>query len=110
MNFSLTDLSFIFILLLAIIYWWRSLGQHGVALASARKYCKERDIQLLDETLVFSKFAMTRAGNNRRYFSRVYAFDFCRDGMDRHKGEIILHGYSVIRVMLEGETLEITEY
>jgi hypothetical protein len=110
MNFSLGDLIWALLLMMASIYWWRSLGQHGIALDSARKYCRERDIQLLDETLVFSKFAMTRAANNRRYFTRIYTFDFCRDGMDRHKGEIILRGYQVVRVMLEGDALEITEY
>jgi hypothetical protein len=108
--YSLTELCFFLLLPMAVYYWWRSRGQHGVALTSARKYCKERGIQLLDETLIFRKFAMTRAGNKRRVFSRVYEFDFCRDGMDRHKGEIIMSGYSVIRVMLEGEKLEITEY
>lgn len=110
MNITLTDISIFLALLLAGVYWWRSRGQHTVALASARRYCKERGIQLLDETLVFRKFAMTRAANNRRYFSRVYGFDFCIDGTDRHRGEIVLHRYAVIRVMLEGETLEITEY
>ena len=108
--FSLSDLIAFLGLLLLVVYWWRSREQHQLALSSARKYCKEREIQLLDETLVFSKFAMTQASNRRKYFSRVYRFDFCRDGMDRHKGEIILRGYSVLRVMLETEQLEITQY
>jgi hypothetical protein len=110
MNFSLGDLIWVLLLIMVGIYWWRSRGHHGIALASAKKYCFERDIQLLDETLVFSKFAITRAANRKRYFTRIYTFDFCRDGMDRHKGEIIMHGYLVLRVMLEGDALEITEY
>jgi len=108
--YSLTDIILVLLFALVLVYWWRSGGLHTRALTFARKYCRERGIQLLDETLVFSRFAFSKAENNRRYFSRIYSFDFCRDGMDRHKGEIILRGNSVMRVMLEGDTLEITEY
>jgi len=108
--YSLFDLCLFLLFLSAIYYWWRGRELHTVALTAAKKYCRERGIQLLDETLVFSKFAMTRASNGRRYFSRIYHFDFCRDGTDRHQGEIILRGQRVLRVMLEGEVLEITEY
>lgn len=110
MNFSLSEVCVALALFMMVVYWWRSREQHSVALKSAKKYCQERGIQLLDETLVFKKFIMARAGNNRKYLSRIYVFDFCRDGMDRHEGEIILHGYSVIRVMLDEDQLEITEY
>ena len=108
--FSLFDLILIFLLMGVIYYWWRSSEQHAVALSSARKYCQERDIQLLDDTLAFNKYSFTRANNKRKYLARIYVFDFCQDGQDRHKGEIVLSGYSVIRVMLETEQLEITQY
>ena len=81
-----------------------------IALREARKYCNEREIQLLDESLMFEKFSFSRAGNNKKYFNRIYSFDFCRDGMDRNKGEIILRGNAVLRVVLETDELEITEY
>lgn len=108
--YSLTELCWFLLLVLVIMYWWRSRDLHALALSSARRYCEERDIQLLDETLVFDKFARSRAANGRKYLSRIYRFDFCRDGTDRHKGEIILRGNAVLRVMLEGDSLEITQY
>jgi len=108
--FSLFDLMLIFLLFGALYYWWRCSEQHAIALSSARKYCHERDIQLLDDTLAFNKYTLTRASNNRKYLARTYVFDFCQNGQDRHKGEIVLSGYSVIRVMLETEQLEITQY
>ena len=107
---SLFDLILIFLLMGVIYYWWRSGEQHAVALSSARKYCQQRDIQLLDDTLAFNKYTFTKAANKRKYLSRIYVFDFCQDGQDRHNGEIVLSGYSVIRVMLETEQLEITQY
>lgn len=108
--FSIYELCAFLLLVLVIIYWWRSREQHAVALTSARKYCQERDIQLLDDTLVFRKYSFAEAGNKKKYFSRIYTFDFCMDGTDRHKGEIVLRGFSVIRVLLETEQLEITQY
>lgn len=108
--YSLFDLCLFLLLPAGIYYWWRGQELHSVALRAARKYCREREIQLLDETLVFQKFAMTRASNNRRYFSRIYQFDYCPDGEERFEGEIILRGNRVLRIMLKGEQLEITEY
>jgi hypothetical protein len=107
---SLYELCGFFLLVLAVVYWWRGRELNSIALLEAKKYCKVREIQLLDQTLVFERFAFSRAGNNKKYFSRVYSFDFCRDGMDRNQGEIILRGNAVIRVVLEEDELEITEY
>ena len=107
---SLSELCFFFILIGAVYYWWRSSEQHSVAVFNAKKYCQEREIQLLDDTLSFKKFSFTKASNNRKYFCRHYSFDFSLEGQDRHNGEIVLSGYSVIRVMLETEQLEITQY
>ena len=108
--YSLTDILLFCGLALAFTYWWRSRELHALALASARHYCKERGIQLLDETLFFDKFTLHRAANKKRYLGRVYSFDFCLDGTDRHKGQIILRGTAVLSVVLETEQLEITQY
>ena len=107
---SLYELCGFFLLVLAVVYWWRVRELNSIALSEARRYCKQREIQLLDETLVFEKFAFSRTSNNKKYFSRIYSFDFCRDGMNRNQGEIILRGNAVIRVVLEEDELEITEY
>ena len=108
--YSIYDLCIFFLLVLLVMYWWRTREQHTSALNFARKYCKEREIQLLDETLVFQKIALSKNSSGQKVFSRIYSFDFCRDGQDRNKGEIVLCGYSVIRVMLETEQLEITQF
>lgn len=99
---------------LLLMYWWRCSEQKSIAVAGARAYCKERQLQLLDETLVCSRFRLERTFNGakhgRRSLCRVYAFDYSRAGTDREIGEIVLDGYRILRVILHSEVLEITEF
>ena len=108
--YDIYDLALVLPLLFLLMYWWSSSGQKSVAVAAARYYCKERGLQLLDETLVFYRFRLERDSHNRRRLCRIYQFDYCLTGADRHSGEIVLSGYSVLRVILHGKALEITEY
>lgn len=109
-------------------YWWRTSEQKRIAIAGARAYCKDRNLQLLDETLVFKQHRIERENRRpsanalpsrldapvklqpRRRLCRVYEFDYSHGGVDRHSGEIILSGYSILRVILHSEVLEITNY
>ncbi len=108
--YDIYDLALALPLLLLLMYWWGTSDQKRVAVAAARSYCKERELQLLDETLVFYRFRFERDSRNRRRLCRIYQFDYCLTGADRHSGEIILSGYSVLRVILHSGALEITEY
>ena len=108
--YDIYDLAIVVPLLLLLMYWWSSSGQKSVAVAAARSYCKQRELQLLDETLAFCRFRLERDSCNQRRLCRIYEFDYCLNGVDRHSGEIILNGYSVLRVILHSGTLEITEY
>ena len=69
---SLYELCGFFLLVLAVVYWWRGRELNSIALSEAKRYCKQRDIQLLDQTLAFERFAFSRASNNKKYFSRIY--------------------------------------
>lgn len=108
--YSIYELSAFLILVLFVIYWWRGRENQTLALQAARRYCEQRNIQLLDDTLFFQSFTFATLSNTKRYFCRKYIFDFCDSGTDRHNGEILLRGNAVIRVVLEGDDLEITEF
>ena len=97
-------------LVLLLVYWWHSSEQKRIAIAAARAYCKQRNLQLLDETLLFEKFSLDRSWNNRRVLCRKYSFDYCLSGQDRHSGEIILDGYRVLRIIVQQGGLDITEF
>jgi len=107
--FDIYDLILLFPLLLIVMYWWRASGQKSIAMAGARAYCKERQLQLLDETLVFRNFRIERRRNGKRRLCRVYEFDYSKLGEDRQNGTIMLDGHNILRIILYGDALEITE-
>ena len=127
--FDIYDVALLIPLTLFLMYWWRTSEQKQVAVAGARTYCKERNLQLLDETLVFKAHRLEKMAvysalkglpgpdtgkvpgiRPRRRLCRVYEFDYSEGGEDRHIGEIILSGYRIVRVILQSDVLEITNY
>ncbi|MES2604094.1 MAG: DUF3301 domain-containing protein [Pseudomonadota bacterium] len=108
--YTIYDIILLLPFVFAAIYWWHASEQKAVAVNGARAYCRERKLQMLDDSLVFKKFRLERNLHQKRYLCRVYEFDYCPDGMDRRNGEIVLHGYQILRVILHSDVLEITQY
>lgn len=81
--------------------WLSHLRAREHALAACRVRCQEAEVQLLDHTVVLSRWRWARRG--RRWHSmRTYTFEFTRDGENRRQGFLILHGYRVGAIYLEG--------
>lgn len=108
--YDIHDIILLIPIILLMIYWWHTSEQKRVAIVGARNYCKERKLQLLDESLVFRKFRVERDLRRRRSLCRVYEFDYSPDGKERHSGEIVLNGLKILRVIVHGDALEITQY
>ena len=108
--YDIYDVITLLLIILVIIYWWRTSEQKSFALVNAKAYCKDREIQLLDETLVFKRFRLAKSPVGKRHLCRAYEFDFCLDGEDRHKGEILISGFHLINIIVETGQLEITQY
>ncbi len=108
--YDIYDVIIFFIFVLLVLYWWRISEQKTFAIRNAKKYCKERSVQLLDQTLVFKGLRFEKVEDKYRKLCRVYEFEFSSNGEDRFKGEIILKGFNFLRVILEMDELEITEY
>jgi hypothetical protein len=107
--YSLPDVVVFFLLILLLAYWWRVSEQKTFAIRQAKEYCRVRKLQLLDQTLVFKKMQFQRFQHQLK-LCRIYEFDFSINGQDRFKGEILLSGFNFVRVILEMDELEITEY
>lgn len=107
--YDIYDVMLLIPLGLALLYWWRSSGQKSIATAAVRSYCTQRNLQFLDDTLLFRRWRFESDGGVRR-LCRLYEFDYSANGEDRQSGELVLAGYRVLRVILHSDVLEITEY
>lgn len=107
--FTLFDLVILSILAGAPAWWWYRSGTKQKVLAFVRKYCEARGLQLLDQTLAFRHYRLDRTNRKLKILS-IYEFDFSTDGENRFHGEVSLRGRRLSRIVLEGDTLEVTEY
>lgn len=81
--------------------WLAHLRAREQALALCRDRCREAEVQLLDHTVVLSRWRWARKGH-RWQAMRTYTFEFSRDGADRRHGFLILHGGRISAIYLEG--------
>ena len=107
---TLFDILLLVPFLLAATYWWKTSEQKAIAVAGAKQYCKARGLQMLDDSLVFKQFRFERNLHQQRFLVRVYEFDYSPEGRDRRTGEIVLRGYQILRVILQSDVVEITQY
>ncbi len=108
--YDIYDVIIFFVFILLVMYWWRISDQKTFAIRNAKEYCLQRNVQLLDQTLVFQGLRLEKANFKHPRLCRVYEFEFSSNSEDRFKGEIILSGFNFLRVILEMDELEITEY
>ena len=108
--FDIYDVAAITLAVALAAYWWHVSGQHARALEVTRRHCDLAGLQLLDETLAFRTWRIERGGNGLPRLHRHYDFDFCNDGEKRYHGEIVISGLSVIRIVLETDQVEVTQF
>lgn len=91
-------------------YWWRISAQKARALQLTGEHCRRLGLQLLDQTLAFRRYRLLRDGAGKLRLCRIYAFDFCTDGEDRHGGEVFMAGLYAVRIVTETGALDITDF
>jgi len=87
-------------LLLVAWFWHASLAARELANHLATDTCSRSGVQLLDGTVSVQKLALTRGGDGRLAFRRVYVFDYSEDGVTRRRGFVVLTGLDVDSVGL----------
>lgn len=85
--------SFLPILVLALLGWLWLDGARAreFAITLARRYCENRDMQFLDDTVALVRMGVrwTREGLRIR---RMFRFDFSLEGVGRRTGHVLLIG------------------
>jgi Protein of unknown function (DUF3301) len=82
--------------------WQVSLDAREAANRIARDTCSRAVVQLLDGTVAFAGFRLTRDAGRRRQLLRTYTFDYTSDGVERAQGFVVLAGLRVQAVGLAG--------
>lgn len=102
------SLSFIFWTGLAgalVGFWWQSDKVRGFAYQHALGYCREHDLQLLDQSLVLVGVKPVRGESGGLHLRRRYRFEFATTGETRYKGWVELFGVRLNRFEVEPHVL-----
>ncbi|MEH6624977.1 MAG: DUF3301 domain-containing protein [Motiliproteus sp.] len=106
MIFELSDLLWLLLAYLFMLYWWSSKGAKEIALKATQKHCSEMDVQLLDQSIGLRGLWLKRDSSGRVRFWRSYTFDFSSNGEDRYQGRIILIGRRIESMQLDPHRIE----
>jgi hypothetical protein len=79
-------------LVLCYKIWQAAMDAREAANRIARETCSRAVVQLLDGTVAFAGFRLTRDARGARRLLRTYTFDYTRDGFERARGFVMLAG------------------
>jgi len=92
----------VWIVLGFLVYWGYSRAKlKDIALATARRYCKQRSIQLLDDSVAWQRARFTRNAKGRIVRAHSYSFEFTVVGDRRYKGELEITMKTLLDIQLE---------
>ena len=105
MFFSLGDVAIAALLAAVLLLWWNAQGAKQIALQATRAYCKQMDVQLLDDVVALKGFWIKRNDSGQLCLWRSYAFEFTATGHERYSGKVILLGRQVETIQLQPHRL-----
>lgn len=82
--------------------WHLSLDAREAANRIAKDTCSRAVVQLLDGTVAFAGFRLSRSVDGKRQLLRTYTFDYTVDGFARAQGFVVLSGLRLEAVGLAG--------
>lgn len=103
--FSLGDVLIAGVLVSILLLWWNAQGANQIARQATQRYCKQMDVQLLDEAVALRGFWLKRNERGRILPWRSYTFEFTSTGNDRYRGKVILLGSKVEHIQLDPHRL-----
>jgi hypothetical protein len=84
-----------------VALWADSLRARESAIAAGRAACARYGLQLLDDTVAFTRLRLGRDGEGRLRLRRTYVFEFSDTGNNRRHGSLVLLGAHVVDLQLE---------
>ena len=102
---SLSLLFWLTLIVTLVSFWWGSDSVKSFAISHTLKYCRERNIQLLDQTMVLKGLWPVRNTEGYIQLRRRYQFEFTSTGKIRNKGQIVLIGTRIKAIESEAHIL-----
>ncbi len=102
---SLSVVMFLAIAAFVFAFWWQSDKIKRLTVAYVRRYCRQRGLQLLDQTTVLRGIWLGRDEEGFLQVGRRYQFEFSTTGEQRYSGGISLLGTKLIAVQTEAYAL-----
>jgi hypothetical protein len=99
-TFTLGDVLVLFILCGVSGYVYQSIRVRELALAAARRACRDAGVQLLDQTVSMQRLSASRDSEQRWRLWRQYRFEYSANGYERHSGNIIMLGKRLQAVVM----------
>jgi hypothetical protein len=94
------------VVLAAGYLWVDSLRAREHAVAAGRAACARYGVQLLDETVAFSRLRLARDAAGRLRLRRTYVFEFSETGDNRRHGAIVMLGAQLEDLQFEPYRLQ----
>jgi hypothetical protein len=88
-----------------ISFWWQSDKIKSLALGYVYQYCKDQNLQLLDQTMVLKGLWPYRDDKGTLRLRRRYSFEFASTGQERYQGVISLAGMRLLSLDLDAHII-----
>lgn len=92
---DLRDLFWLTLTVSLCLLWWNGQKVKEIALQAVRRYCKEMELQLLDENIALRAVWFKRDAQGRLSIWRRYHFEFTSTGDERYSGRVVTLGRQV---------------
>lgn len=70
------------------MFWISTMNSRDAARALVAEFCRNNNLQLLDQTVALMRVAVRRKKNGNLSLVRVFRFDYSDDGFRRHDGMV----------------------
>lgn len=87
------------------VLWYKNLAYKDLAYRAALNFCKEADVQLLDQTVYLRSLRPMKNDQQLWRLRRHYQFEFTSTGTERYKGSVTLLGHQTIDIQLAAHRL-----
>ncbi len=85
---------------LAVWFWFDSMQAREKAVSGARLYCRQHEVQFLDDTVSLGWLGLRRR-DGLLHFLRVYVFEYATSGATRHHGVVAIFGRQLLQIRLD---------